>query len=168
MSSIMRARSGLMGISLIGVLLVLRLGFGHPHPQARALQIPLPLALPGLNAASARVIAAGYRVSGFVLWHIAPFGDESEGWSVAGGRAAAKSAHWQGERWWVSNGQKVGSGTMTGSGCSISSRRYCWRRALPPVILPRYRRRSSLRATRGGTSEVPQIADGSATALLTG
>ena len=70
-------------------------------------------------------------------------------------------------RWWVSNGQKVGSGTMTGSGGSISSRRYCWRRALPPVILPRYRRRSSLRATRG-TSEVPQIADGSATALLTG
>src|SRR5262252_7752504 len=69
MSSIMRARSGLMGVSLIGVLLVLRLGFGHPHPQARALQIPLPLALPGLNAASARVIAAGYRVSGFVQWH---------------------------------------------------------------------------------------------------
>src|SRR5215813_6053089 len=69
MSSIMRARSGLMGVSLIGVLLVLRLGFGHPHPQARALQIPLPLALPGLNAASARVIAAGYRVSGFVPWH---------------------------------------------------------------------------------------------------
>src|SRR5215467_6183691 len=68
MSSIMRARSGLMGVSLIGVLLVLRLGFGHPHPQARALQIPLPLALPGLNAASARVIAAGYRVSGFVPW----------------------------------------------------------------------------------------------------
>src|SRR5215813_8427763 len=67
MSSIMRARSGLMGVSLIGVLLVLRLGFGHPHPQARALQIPLPLALPGLNAASARVIAAGYRVSGFVV-----------------------------------------------------------------------------------------------------
>src|SRR5262252_2947008 len=71
MSSIMRARSGLMGVSLIGVLLVLRLGFGHPHPQARALHIPLPLALPGLNAASARVIAAGYRVSGFVPWHIA-------------------------------------------------------------------------------------------------
>src|SRR5215472_7961496 len=69
MSSIMRARSGLMGVSLIGVLLVLRLGFGHPHPQARALHIPLPLALPGLNAASARVIAAGYRVSGFVPWH---------------------------------------------------------------------------------------------------
>ena len=67
MSSIMRARSGLMGVWLIGVLLVLRVGFGHPHPQTRALHIPLPFALPGLNAASTRVIAAGYRVSGFVL-----------------------------------------------------------------------------------------------------
>src|SRR5262245_64432564 len=56
MSSIMRARSGLMGVSLIGVLLVLRCRFGHPHPQTRALHIPLPFALPGLNAASARAL----------------------------------------------------------------------------------------------------------------
>src|SRR6516225_3645109 len=46
MSSIMRARSGLMGVLLIGVLLVLRPSWWHPHPQARALHIPLTAPIP--------------------------------------------------------------------------------------------------------------------------
>jgi hypothetical protein len=55
-----------------------------------AFHIPLPFALPGLNAASARVIAAGYRVSGLVHWHTFAVGTAARRVPVAeGGPAVA-------------------------------------------------------------------------------
>jgi hypothetical protein len=42
----------------------------HAASSSHGTHIALRFAIPDLNADSARIIAAGYRVSGFALWHI--------------------------------------------------------------------------------------------------
>src|SRR6516164_9293016 len=71
MSSIMRARSGLMDVLFIGVLLVLRRSWLAPSSSGQGTSHSLNRTYPLLVAASAGVLAAGYRVSGFVQWHMA-------------------------------------------------------------------------------------------------
>jgi len=64
---------------------------GSIHPQARALHIRLTVPVSCLNADG--VVAEGYRVSGFVLWHEAgKFGD-AEIQSAAGGSTDMPSRH---------------------------------------------------------------------------
>jgi len=65
----MRARSGLMGVLLIGVLLVLRRSWLAPSSSGQGTSHSLNRTCPLLDASSAGVVAAGYRVSGFVPWH---------------------------------------------------------------------------------------------------
>src|SRR6516225_8488675 len=98
MSSIMRARSGLMDVLFIGVLLVLRRSWLAPSSSGQGTSHSLNRTYPLLVAASAGVLAAGYRVSGFVLWHTAPFAKDPPAlvrcWGLSGrnrGRAIVTS-----------------------------------------------------------------------------
>jgi len=75
------------------------------HPQARALHFPLTPLSPCLNADC--IVAAGYRVSGFVLWHIAELRHTSASkplQKLAAVAAIASSSHERyGDQWGVQN-----------------------------------------------------------------
>jgi hypothetical protein len=57
------------------------------HHRGRALHIPLTAPAPCLNAAG--IVAAGYRASGFVLWHRPADCGAATFLSAVGGRADA-------------------------------------------------------------------------------
>jgi hypothetical protein len=77
----MKPRNWLIGVSHIGMVLVLELWF-----SARSSSQGSSHSVNGLPLAAALLtVAAGYRVSGFVLWHTLPLSILAAGASAYGG-----------------------------------------------------------------------------------